>query len=78
MLSVLASAKHTVTWDKGWGEGTAISTAEFFPVTTLQQVGKQKRGEGTHDQIYCFWDFRPRDPHLRKEKKARSLRGGTG
>ena len=35
------------------------------------QVGKQKRGEGRHDQIYCFRDFRPRDPSLRKEKEEK-------
>lgn len=32
---------------------------------------KQKRGEERHDQIYRFWDFRPRDPNLRKEKKEK-------
>ena len=31
---------------------------------------RENRREGTHDQIYCFWDFRPREANLWKEKKA--------
>lgn len=46
---------------------TDITIAEFLPVTAWQSGGNTERGR--HDQRSCFWDFRPRDPYLRKEKK---------
>lgn len=36
---MLASAKQTVTWTKGWGDGRA----QFISVTISQQAEKQKR-----------------------------------